>query len=445
MKRLAFRLIALLVFVACFADEGLAGSAAAEGYSSFIVTRIKVITAQKKQEAEAERTEAIEEIKARITIRGNAKSSEAPSLSSNTTSLVDKSSASDLTGIALNFAGLATDSDEPEATSMAATVSAYAFKAAAAGRDPLDPGFYNANRDWRRVSFTLGVDYPEEGVVDVNDRAILFGVKYLPYDKRDASDPSNADAIRDISAGLQVVSREISNISDEVKKLVIDALIRLGKPIPAGATAINTTYFSDAAWPATYDLLSDDDKIAIDKVITDRIEVFVDFSRKALERADDIRNQHQLAFSFMTKQRRGERPDEHVAQAILDLGLARRFSLSLNASFNYVDNKLFEDNRGGRVAADLQIQLNRDNLEGRLPIFLSFAGDGCWMTDVKPLYRAQAKVTIPLWGGIELPLSVSYANRTEFIDEDDIRGKFGFTFDVVRIAQAFGLGILSTR
>jgi hypothetical protein len=244
---------------------------------------------------------------------------------------------------------------------------------------------------------------------------------------------------------LQVVSREISNISDEVKKLVIDALIRLGKPIPAGATAINTTYFSDAAWPATYDLLSDDDKIAIDKVITDRIEVFVDFSRKALERADDIRNQHQLAFSFMTRQRRGERPDEHVAQAILDLGLARRFSLSLNASFNYVDNKLFEDNRGGRVAADLQIQLNRDNLEGRLPIFLSFAGDGCWMTDVKPLYRAQAKVTIPLWGGIELPLSVSYANRTEFIDEDDIRGKFGFTFDVVRIAQAFGLGILSTR
>ena len=67
------------------------------------------------------------------------------------------------------------------------------------------------------------------------------------------------------------------------------------------------------------------------------------------------------------------------------------------------------------------------------------------MTDTTPTYRAQAKVSIPLLPGVELPLSVTYASRTELIKEADVRGKFGFTFDVARIAKAFSGGLLGIK
>jgi hypothetical protein len=44
---------------------------------------------------------------------------------------------------------------------------------------------------------------------------------------------------------------------------------------------------------------------------------------------------------------------------------------------------------------------------------------------------AQAAMTIPLGdSGIKIPLSLTYASRTELIDEKDVRASFGFTFDL---------------
>jgi hypothetical protein len=387
------------------------------------------------------------DIKARITQRNSTKQSETPSISSNTTSLVDKSSASDLVGVGLNLAGLETNSHETEATSMSATVSAYALKAAAAKRDPLDPAYYNANRDWRRVSFTLGFDYPEESTGNINDRATIFGIKYLPYDKRDASDVGNQTEISEISNLLGNLNVNANRVSRAIQEYVLAALQRDNRPNSGefNASFLNT-YFGPN-WGVTYDsFLTQTDRDKIDEIIKGSIAPFVTFTEKASEYADQIRNKPQIALSYMTKQRRGDRPDDHAVEAIFDLGLfASRVNLTLNAGFNYTDNKLVEDNRGGRVAAELQVQLTRDKLEGRMPVFLTFSGDGCWMTNVTPMYRAQAKISIPLAPGVEIPLSVTYASRTDLIKESDVRGKFGITFDVTRIAQAFSGGLLGKR
>jgi hypothetical protein len=50
----------------------------------------------------------------------------------------------------------------------------------------------------------------------------------------------------------------------------------------------------------------------------------------------------------------------------------------------------------------------------------------------------QAKLTIPIadWG-IKLPLSVTFANRTELIKESTVRANFGFTFDLDPIFARF--------
>jgi len=43
---------------------------------------------------------------------------------------------------------------------------------------------------------------------------------------------------------------------------------------------------------------------------------------------------------------------------------------------------------------------------------------------------AQAKLTLPVKGsGVKIPISISVANRTELIQEKDVRVNFGITFD----------------
>ena len=50
----------------------------------------------------------------------------------------------------------------------------------------------------------------------------------------------------------------------------------------------------------------------------------------------------------------------------------------------------------------------------------------------------QLKLTIPIRGtAFKIPLSVSFANRTELIKENEVRGNFGFTFDLDSLFAKF--------
>src|SRR5262245_56873227 len=102
----------------------------------------------------------VELVKAKADQNSNTKQAETPSSSSNSTSLVDQSSASDLVGVGMNLAGLTgnSNSTDKDPTSVSVTTSAYALFAAFKGVDPLNPDFYNTHRDWRRFSVTLGYD-----------------------------------------------------------------------------------------------------------------------------------------------------------------------------------------------------------------------------------------------------------------------------------------------
>ena len=52
---------------------------------------------------------------------------------------------------------------------------------------------------------------------------------------------------------------------------------------------------------------------------------------------------------------------------------------------------------------------------------------------------AQFKLEIPFMTGFSFPFSVTYANATELIKEDQVRANFGITFDadkLFRLARA---------
>jgi hypothetical protein len=52
---------------------------------------------------------------------------------------------------------------------------------------------------------------------------------------------------------------------------------------------------------------------------------------------------------------------------------------------------------------------------------------------------AQLKLELPLFTGMSLPFSVTYANATELVKEDHVRANFGFTIDTDKILQIIRL------
>ena len=81
--------------------------------------------------------------------------------------------------------------------------------------------------------------------------------------------------------------------------------------------------------------------------------------------------------------------------------------------------------------------------------FLSFAGQferlatdetagGVLMASKGNIVVGQVKLTIPIRGtAFKIPLSFSFANRTELIKEKHIRGNFGLTFDLDSLLAKF--------
>lgn len=157
-----------------------------------------------------------EAVRARIQQRENTKQAETPAATTNSTSLVDTSSAGDLVNVGLAIAGLTGDDDGANSTnSVSVTASAYAFFAAAKNMDPLNPGFYNRHSGWRRLSFTLG--YDDEKLKDgTTEKAPIFGFKYLFVDKRDPSLRRHDKDFATIGAHLQKASVAFGNLSSAV-------------------------------------------------------------------------------------------------------------------------------------------------------------------------------------------------------------------------------------
>lgn len=412
-------------------------------------------------------------IKTRIGPKNNSNQNESPSVSANSTSLVERSSVSDLLSFALNPSGTTANASDDKPTSASMTISAYAFKAFASGRDPLDPSFYGPNRNWRKLSFTYGYDYTKGKEGDPREKGNIYGIKYLPYDKRDISDPSNQTSLRGISQLFSESGPSAARSVARIKRELFTAISAKGKlqelfnaSVTKGritaADAISTD--ENDRFDTFIEILADDDIVSrlssaiggeealiklVDNIVEQNIDPEVKFTKTEQELFDSIRRRPQVAISFLTKQRQQTRPNEYMGGLTMDLGVAKRWNLTFNGMINYTDNKLTSDSRGGTFATELQVPLNViDQLTDRVPWTFSFAASGNWMTNQQPIYQGQAKLVIPFpqLPGLELPISVSFASRSDLLQgkESKIRGKIGFTFDIARLLTAFKnqLGIL---
>jgi len=178
----------------------------------------------------------------------------------------------------------------------------------------------------------------------------------------------------------------------------------------------------------------------LDAFLTEQLadtKAFEDLSDSTRDALESIRRAPQFSFNFLTKQR-AEIADEYQADTIFDYGLADRINLTLNGSFLYRDSKLVgADTRGGKFAGQFRFQLTPEKLAGRNPLFFFLSGNAELLSGFKPVYKAQAKLNIPLFNGVDFPFSLTYANRNELgAAKNKTRLQFGFAIDTARILQA---------
>jgi hypothetical protein len=357
---------------------------------------------------------------------------------------VDQSSAPDFVGVALNLAGLTSKSDEKNRTSYSVTASAYSLYAAAVKHDPLDPAFYTQHRDWRRFSVTLGQEFPDQAGAGSDQRSTLVGFKFLLWDKRDASDPSNRGHLQVIADGLKSTSRNFSEIDGLVRRYIyytVRATLSLPEsPTADDVVAFENRYFAEKdQFAALLRLLKDEDVRAINKIIEDRIDVEVQLADQTRKAIEAIRRAPQWSVTFQNNLGKDGAADRYRVESTFDYGLPPKVNLSLNGSFDYKTADMQQSRtRGGRFAAEGQFQLTPEaRLSGKQPWLLNVSADGSWMTGSTPTYKTQLKLTIPIMSGINFPVSVTYANRTDLIKEADVKGRFGFTFDFAKLMQSF--------
>jgi hypothetical protein len=151
-----------------------------------------------------------------------------------------------------------------------------------------------------------------------------------------------------------------------------------------------------------------------------------------------------LSATFTTKQR-SDGLDEYRTQLVMDYGLNERLVLTGNASWDVKDGKDTEETKsgqGGRIAAQLQWEPLKDPLFGPKTLRVSLGGEAGWSESEEPTYKGQLKVNLPIpkvaWlTGVEIPLSLTIANRTDLVDEAEVKGVIGFTIDTAQVLQGF--------
>jgi hypothetical protein len=378
-----------------------------------------------------------ENIASRVDQGDPTKQAEPPASSTNSTSLVERSSAPDLLGLGLDFLNLSDKltGDKKSATPKTITFSAYALKSMTAKQDPLDPAVYNRDRKWRRVSFTLGYDVPE----NVDEKDPIIGVKWLAINGRDIADPKNTEQIDNVQTALNTAGVNFSKIAQEVEPFIFAGLQKRNA-LPSNVTT--TRQFEDAladasTFPKIRDALTGDEKNIIDQVILKYMKAFLNLNNATRDAVQAIRTRTQIALAFTTTQRRHGRPDKYAGTFTFDKGMGDN-AITVNASFLATKTPGGKDSTGGQFAAAFHMPLNGLKPLGyKDPLLLSVEANGKGMTGATPMFVAQGKLTIPLMAGVTIPISVSVANRTEFVKEKEVKGKFGFTFDLSKTLKAF--------
>lgn len=176
-------------------------------------------------------------------------------------------------------------------------------------------------------------------------------------------------------------------------------------------------------------------------------KTYLDEKRKIL---DDIAKGTVVSFEY-TNNREINIPDTSNFRFIAEKGPGGRYDLTANGSLTMFNKKPAGMNRIRDFQFAGQFDVPLGDPLGFGQSTLSFGGRYERLMDdamtvagtIVPKTKGdiafgQIKLSIPIKGtGLKIPFSVTFANRTELVKERDIRGNFGFTFDLDTLFAKF--------
>jgi len=367
---------------------------------------------------------------------GEEKQAEPPSVAEDSTTLVDSTSASDFVGVGMTFLGLRQTSGETDSVSTPTTITAtaYALLAGAHGRDPLaDADFYHQHGNWRRVSFTLGRQAAKDDAAGVNAAATVVGAKVVLLNLREIT---RQDNLTQLQGAIDTANVGFADLVDRVQRLMLTNL----EPTLDHPTFVIKS-LSDPEFQKVLERIDEPLGKQIDSTIAAHVQAQVQLRDAILTTIEEVKQKPQFSVAWTAGLRDETGPNQHRIEAILDYGMAPRFALSVNAGIDVIDAKDLvlpstTKTNVGRIAGAARLALARaERLGLKDAQELSVAAEVRW-EDPESIYKVQCKIDFPVSAGVSVPVSVTWASRTDLIDESDVRGAFGFTIDTSKLAAA---------
>ena len=370
-----------------------------------------------------------EAVAARLEQRGSGRQTEAPSSAQGSTTLVDHASFADLVGLSANIlptVGDDTNGSDPRTT--AVTLTPYAVVSALLGRDPDDPFHYERSELWRSVALTVGTEDPPD--MSGLARAALVGLKVRIWN-RQSVDPTSerVEALRtDLGAAGAVFG--------DLEALVQDSLFAwVGAQVELTRVEFINRLSNDPAALLLYLNLSGAERQdVLLQIIADQVDPFVRLRTAANAVVEELRSEPLLSVDVQSKLRNGAGDEVNVGLN-LDAGLTRRLAITVNGGAAVV-RRPGNTAWGGTVAGGLTFELGHDRMVGPDPLALDLAFEGLFIEAQDNTWRLQGKLTVPLMEGISLPVSVTWANRTELLEEEHTIGRVGLSVDTSRLLSA---------
>jgi hypothetical protein len=375
------------------------------------------------------------------------KSTEAPSVA-NGTALVDQTESPDLLGLSMSLYN-ATNDDEDN-TPVTVTVSGWSLRNTLTHEDPLDPAVYLRGANWRRWSFTVGREL-EAGAA----AARVFGAKALIWNGRDVAASAHVRSLDNLNTQFPEFAKGLADVRGRVIDFLFTRLSGRVALKDTSAAQQKAEFLNDrlgnAEFMSTVEKLTESELAELDGILIDRAVIDAQLQATVQQAVRAIRGAPQLAVTYHAKLRDERGADEHRWQAVFDYGPTDRLEVSVNGSVDLRRPSGLEDERAGRLAGELTWAPGRTSAADRArelmsdrprrpspSITLGVSGEYEWRADKSGTGKVQGKLMLPIpaLNGVALPISVTYANDPELIDEHDVRGQVGFTLDFSQLKRA---------
>lgn len=364
---------------------------------------------------------------------------ESPTIGSASSSLVDRASAADVVGLALNPQLLNQNSSGlVDASSQTVTLTPYAILAAVAGHDPNEPFFYQQNKLWRFMSVTVGTE--EEIVGDTTTtsvRSTIFGLKAKIWNPRELE--AGAEGMGDLRAALEDAAGSFGVLKKRITDFMFDRFKTelFGVTTDAATNRRNRASFKNAmeqgaVFQARLGELSTADRDSIDAMIGQTVEPFLNARKVADTIVEDLRGRPQLSLTYQAKVSR-ER-EEHRLGAVFDLGIGKRWDWTINGNATWLeDSESQKQETVGVIATEFGVRLGPQKVVHYQPAVLSAGGRIEFAENQRGMGQVQAKFVLPLMNGATIPISFTWSNRTRLSDKSESSGRVSLAIDTSRI------------